>query len=257
MLPRIDLDARLRLIEDSGARLVRWAESAGLGAPVPTCPGWSVADLVAHQGMVHRWATANLVGGDAPFEDEPAVLASVGSRRLADWFREGVAGLLTTLTEVDPDVDAPVLLNDAGPPRDFWARRQSHETTMHAIDALAALLGRTPSAEEAEIAAATAVDGIDELVCGFMTRERPSLRSPDGYVLAVDPQDSPCTWTLQIGPGPVVTERTARADAEATFSGTAAQLYLGLWNRGDEVSTSGRPGVLEAWRGQQRVRWSR
>ena len=42
------------------------------------------------------------------------------------------------------DVEALVFLNDAPAPREFWARRQCHETTMHAVDALAASLGRPP-----------------------------------------------------------------------------------------------------------------
>jgi hypothetical protein len=45
-------------------------------------------------------------------------------------------------------------------------------------------------------------------------------------------------------------------DPQATFSGTAAELYLGLWNRGSELLATGRPGVLEAWRDRQRIRWS-
>jgi hypothetical protein len=38
-------------------RMAVWARSAGPDAPVPTCPGWTVRDLLAHQGMVHRWAS--------------------------------------------------------------------------------------------------------------------------------------------------------------------------------------------------------
>jgi uncharacterized protein (TIGR03083 family) len=36
------------------ADLVRGAD---LAQPVPTCPGWTLADLVRHTGRVHRWAT--------------------------------------------------------------------------------------------------------------------------------------------------------------------------------------------------------
>src|SRR5665648_561232 len=48
--------------------LAAWAEAAGMSAAVPTYPGWTVADLVAHQGMVHRWAASNLRldGADIP-----------------------------------------------------------------------------------------------------------------------------------------------------------------------------------------------
>ncbi len=38
------------------------AEAAGLEAAVPTTPDWDVRRLVAHQGMVHRWATGHLLG---------------------------------------------------------------------------------------------------------------------------------------------------------------------------------------------------
>ena len=34
------------------------ATTAGLGADRPTTPDWDVRRLVAHQGLVHRWATA-------------------------------------------------------------------------------------------------------------------------------------------------------------------------------------------------------
>ena len=29
--------------------------TAELGAAVPSCPGWSVRDLVVHLGNLHRW----------------------------------------------------------------------------------------------------------------------------------------------------------------------------------------------------------
>ena len=44
--------------------------------------------------------------------------------------------------------------------------------------------------------------------------------------------------------------------ADAVLEGTAAQLYLGLWNRGNEITETGPIGVLEQWRRMQRVRWS-
>jgi len=39
-------------------------------------------------------------------------------------------------------------------------------------------------------------------------------------------------------------------------TGTAAQLYLGLWNRGTEITSAGRTDVLDRWHRVQRVRWS-
>ena len=224
---------------------------------MPTCPDWDVADLVAHQGMIHRWARANLLAEEAPFGLESEVIDAVGRDGLAAWFREGVDLLIESLRSVPGDVPAMVFLADAGQPRDFWARRQAFETTIHAVDALAAELGRTPSAHEVGLDHEFALDGIDELLCGFMPRNRSELRSDDPYAIAVQPDDSERGWRLLVSPGPVVTERAGRVrhDADATITGTAAELLLGLWNRGDDLTIAGRPGVLDAWRRLQRVRW--
>jgi hypothetical protein len=36
----------------------------------------------------------------------------------------------------------------------------------------------------------------------------------------------------------------------------ARALYLGLWNRGEELAATGNPDVLDQWRRDMRVRWS-
>ena len=96
--------------------------------------------------------------------------------------------LLDTLRSVPDDVRAMVFLKDAPPPRRFWARRQAHETTIHAVDALAASLGGCPTSDESAgalpIDAELAVDGIDELVSGFMPRGRPKIAGDEPFVLA-------------------------------------------------------------------------
>jgi hypothetical protein len=42
----------------------------------------------------------------------------------------------------------------------------------------------------------------------------------------------------------------------AVFSGSAAQLYLSLWNRADEITASGPGDLVEQWRASVRVNWS-
>ena len=69
------VDRHLTGIEDAVARLGAWADRAGAEAPVPTCPGWTVRDLLAHQGMVHRWATAVVLGDDPRAVDDAALEA--------------------------------------------------------------------------------------------------------------------------------------------------------------------------------------
>src|SRR5690606_33354539 len=128
---------------------------------------------------------------------------------------------LATLRTVDPDVPATVFLNDAPRPRDFWARRQAHETTIHSTDALAAALGRVPSADEAGTGADLALDGIDELLTGFFTRGRSRLAEGDPFTIAVTPTDSDKDWTVRVSDGRMVTQRLRSAEADAVFTGSA------------------------------------
>ena len=55
-------DQHLAALRDAVSAFARHAQEAGLDVPVPTCPDWTVRRLIGHQGMVHRWAAANLRG---------------------------------------------------------------------------------------------------------------------------------------------------------------------------------------------------
>jgi hypothetical protein len=60
---------------------------------------------------------------------------------------------------------------------------------------------------------------------------------------------------MTIAEGRVSTERLRTQGADTVLTGTAAQLYLGLWNRGDEIVATGRDGFVERWHEVQRIRW--
>ncbi|GAB6986570.1 maleylpyruvate isomerase family mycothiol-dependent enzyme [Nocardioides pyridinolyticus] len=226
---------------------VRYADRAGLGAPVPTCPDWTVRDLVAHQGMVHRWA-ASLVRGEADVEPDAFEAAGRADPDPLEWLRDGVIELAEALTAAPDDVRAPVFLNDAPGPREFWARRQCHETTVHAVDALAASLGRSPDATETWIERDLAVDGIDELLGGFLARPRSRLRCEEDAVLVVAPDDAADWWLVRLSPRPPVTTRLVGTsatvpDADWTLEGSAVDLYLSLWNRTSRQALGDRAAV--------------
>ena len=155
------------------------AARAGLGAPVPTCPGWTVLDLVAHQGMVHRWA-AGCVRGEVADEERCAGIEREGleSPDPLTWLDEGARDLLSALAFAPADLDVWFFLRDAPGPRHGWARRQCHETTIHAVDAMAAARGSVPSASETWISPRLAADGVDELIMGFVPRRRTGLQLP-------------------------------------------------------------------------------
>lgn len=257
---RLGFEQHVDVVRAAGERLATLVAEVDLGAPVPTCPRWTVADLLAHQTMVHRWAAAHVAGGDP--EAVPSkrdLLASVPDLRAH--YRGGLVLLLDALRAAPADLRAMTFLRDAPAPREFWARRQAHETTVHAVDSQSAALGRAPTALEAAAAGITpevALDGLDELLCGFVTRGRSKTVLATPATVHVRPTDVDEEWTMQVADSITTTHRaTTQDDGDAVLSGTGTQLYLGLWNRGDEVVGRGRGReVLAAWRKGQRVTWS-
>ncbi|MEJ7630858.1 MAG: maleylpyruvate isomerase family mycothiol-dependent enzyme [Nocardioidaceae bacterium] len=191
--------AHLDALRCHGSLLAERAVRAGLDAEVPSCPDWTVAHLLAHQSMVHRWIAAHVRGEDReglPDEDR------IRSRELdlVAYYRDGHRALVAALSESPETLTAKVFLRDAASPRGFWTRRQAHETSIHAVDALAAQLGRLPTAHEAAIDVAFAVDGVDELVRGFLPGNASSLYAEEPFVIGVRPTDSERAWTIRVGP---------------------------------------------------------
>lgn len=252
----LDFDAYADGIADAGVVLHANAVRAGLDAPVPTCPGWTVRDLLAHQGMVHRWATEIVRGTDARAIDTGALerdgLAAVD---VVDWVDDGIEALLRTLDRADPYGKVWFFLHDAPPGPIGWARRQCHETTVHAVDALAAALGRAPDPDEVWFGAELAADGIDELLTGFLPRPKTRLRLEEPLRVHVVPDDADAAWTLELGPEGARCTRDRRDQPDTSVTGTAVGVYLGLWNRGRHLRETGRP-LLDLWSDVQRITWS-
>jgi uncharacterized protein (TIGR03083 family) len=226
------------------------ATTAGLETAVPTTPDWDVRRLLAHQGLVHRWATGHVLGHEVdPDEIEHEGLTAVDP--LA-WFRAGADRLLTAIEEAPDELEALVFLTDAPTPKHFWARRQCHETTVHAVDALSAVLGRYPRAADTWIDRQVALDGIDELLTGFLPRPRSRLRAEEPMTIAVIPEDAEERWLVAISSQRPVTARgLGDEDADVVLRGSAVALYLTLWNRSDEVSDE----RLDLWAESVRVTW--
>lgn len=242
------------LFFDAMVAFVRNAESAGLDAEVPTCPGWTVRDLVAHQGMVHRWAAALLRGEDVP-EPEAFERAGLADPDPLEWLRDGAIELAQTLSDAPDDVQAPVFLKEAPAPRAFWARRQCHETTIHAVDALAAALGRPPTADEVWFGDELALDGIDELLVGFLQRGRSRLRAdPAGTFVVIAGGRK---WSLALSPdAPAVTTRAEIGSGWSPWlvSGSPVEVYLQLWNRATPPQApAGR--LPDGWRELSAISW--
>ncbi len=266
MSGRFTVGPLLDELSSQANRLVREVDRVLLSDRVPTCPQWTVRDLVGHLGGVHRWATTIVEGAhqhDLPAA-EKAVLFEVppdaGSMAsLMEWFKSGADRLVEVLRVAPEDLLAFVFLKNAPPARHFWARRQAHETAIHRIDALSVRLGRMPSTAEADIDGAFAVDGIDELIRGFVPRRSGLLRTDEPFQVTIAPTDVDVSWTVLVSDQPAVVTTAADGAArgsQARLTGTAAALYLGLWNRGDDIAETGTVDALGHWREQVRVRWA-
>jgi uncharacterized protein (TIGR03083 family) len=251
-------------LDRATAQLAADAAAAGLDAAVPTCPGWTVRDLVVHVGMAHRWAAAILSG--VPVDeagDEAAIAAEAqAAADLFGWLADGSAHLRSLIEGSAQDLRVFFFLKDAPPARVAWARRQCHETAIHAVDARAARLGRAVDLADEGVAPELAADGVDELLTGFVPRKSSMLRSPTPISVLVEATDLERSWLLQVGPDPVVTTPGGAVAhgsrppgiPDVHLQGSARELYLGLWNRG-QLSGRGADAFVAQWREEQRVRW--
>ena len=246
MSARMDFDAYGEAIGNGAAVIRDHAKRAGLDAAVITCPQWQVLDLVAHVGMVHRWV-AGLLRSDQV--DADAVLAEgLASSDPLQWLDDGMVGLLQAL------VDAPAAVSESGPARVATARKMAHATSIHAVDAMSASLGRAPSAGEVWFRAAHAADGIDSLLSLGVTQSQSRVRSEQQRAVAVVPDDITDAWTVQISPEPAVVVPEIRPDATTVWHGSAVDLYLHLWNRGGDIREEGTP-YCDEWRELSALQW--
>ncbi len=256
----VEIDEHLDALEREGSLLGDVAAASDLDATVPTCPEWTVRDLVRHIGDVHRWAGAHVAerrtervrGLEALFGPLPA------DDELIDWYRAGHARLLEILRTADPDVECYSFLPAPSPLR-FWARRQAHETAIHRADAESASGAITPYAP------AFAADGVDELLLGFFGR-RPADRSgpDDGSVedtagsLHLRADDVGRDWLIRASAtGLTTSDGAGDGDPDCSVRGTASDLYLLLWNRRtvDGLDVLGDPTVLREWRENAVITW--
>jgi uncharacterized protein (TIGR03083 family) len=252
----VEISRYIDALDTDGRLLLDAAKASGLGAPVPTCPGWMVRDLLAHVRYVHRWATAYVAGAlteRVPEPDEAELLADApdGDALLTE-VAQGHLELVRALAAAPVDLRCWTFL-PAPSPLAMWARRQAHETAIHRLDAELAA-GRSPVRFDAEFA----VDGVDELLLGFLGRGQPSTK--DEVVLGtigLEASDGPQRWSVRLLTESVETTRGVTA-CELRVRATAADLYRLLWNRPPSSAPSmiGLVDLFGTWPERIRVSWS-
>lgn len=234
----------LGAIRGNATALVDAAEAAGLDSRVPSCPEWSVADLLEHIGYVHRWAAANCARAptDPYIGSRDLGIAAPEPDGLPSWVREGASDLADTLASRPPETPAWTWL----PPATFgfWRRRQAQETAVHRVDAQLAAGVVEP------IDGPLAADGIDEwlsLVPNLPWVEEKITGA--GETIHLHCTDLDGEWLVRLEPTGLELERR-HAKGDVAARGTASDLHCWLTGRGpvERLEVFGDTALLERWR---------
>ncbi|MFD9699373.1 maleylpyruvate isomerase N-terminal domain-containing protein [Lentzea sp. NPDC059081] len=231
-------------IEKQASALRSAAVQAGPDAPVPSCPEWTVLDLVRHIAEVHTWAAEAVVtapdAGRPDWHEAPA-----GWDEALAWWDNGSGLLVSRLRSVP--LDSPSWTFKGSQVAAFWARRQAHETAIHRLDAELATGHEPPTLLfDSELAA----DGIDEHLTVMVPRQLDRGRTIDRTgTLVVHAADAGRTWEVFLAAGEplVVTDVLDSAvDADVTVAGTADAVYRALWGRPSHAIVTGDESLLAA-----------
>ncbi len=214
-----------------------------LTVAVPTCPDWTLADLVEHTGFVHRWQAA--VVRDAPDSFPDSATWRHGpaeGQALSDWFRAGVDDAVAAMSDVDPGAPRWTW---AGPGTAAWySRRIAQETSVHRIDAELAA-GAAPGPVDPDFA----VDGVDEMCDVFIPRAKGQPIGGHGETLHLHATDADGEWLFTMHADRVDVAR-GHAKGDAAVRGAASDLLLLVWGReplGD-LETFGDAAVVARFR---------
>lgn len=222
-------------------------------APVPSCPDWTVGDLLRHLGSIYQWVRGHAgrgvtdppagpatVPADAPAATDPAVIS---------WFEDQQTTLLGFLDALDPDLPAWNRVPQAKTAV-FWHRRMAHETALHRWDIQVAT--GLPEPIETKLAGDTVTEVLDTTL-HTQRRQGPTDVSGVVHLIASDLGQE---WYVRLrGEGVALLDTDTLLDddehpARAAASGTASDLALALWGRVslDILETAGDERLLDALR---------
>jgi uncharacterized protein (TIGR03083 family) len=223
----------LRLMDERSAAF-RAAVSAApsLDVPVPTCPEWTLFDLVQHLGEGrHRWAVTVAAGpADAP----PVISAPPPPREreaLLAWFTASTQELLDALRDAGPDRGCWTWWGPSQSPQTTGAvaRHQLQQVAVHTYDAQVTVGAPQPLPDE------VALDGVDEFLTTCVATTAPWPHQP--AIVDYHAIGGP-SWRLWFSADGARTARLATPaapeDSEAGYvsaRGTADELVMFFYGR--------------------------
>lgn len=219
---------------------------ADLTARVPSCPDWTVKDLVEHTAMVYLHKVAATELGREDMADWPPPLP--GDTPLEAF--ENAYAKLTEMFATHDASDHSGTWYDADQTVGFWIRRMAQETVIHRRDAELAIGEPTPAPSD------LAIDGIAELLDIFIAYPthkwneecKPVLEPADGESFLVDAAGT--RWLAEIGLAGVEVSRPGHVPKTTVrISGSPSALLFWLWHRDahsdGRVDVDGDPAAIE------------
>ncbi|PRX98897.1 maleylpyruvate isomerase family mycothiol-dependent enzyme [Allonocardiopsis opalescens] len=233
--------------------LVELLGGADLSAPVPTCPGWSLADLLRHIGGNLR-TVGTAVRTGRPVDDPATQVAELdgpsgtGLGALAPWLTEAADAFAAAVRAAEPAATATVW--GFGDRVDGWARRAAHDIAVHRADAALAI------GADYALAPELAADAVDELLDMAAAGMFPGLErlAEHGSALHLHATDTVpelrAEWLLEFG-AEGFGWRRAHQRADTAVRGPLTELLLVLYRRRpattDRVEVIGSAPLLDAW----------
>ncbi len=191
--------------------------TAGPQAPVPGCPGWTVADLQYHMYEVQYGWNRVTTERRSGFEglNWPARPAD---EHLAALLRGEHAGYTAMLASFPSDTSIWTWTGQ----QDFaWLiRRMAQEAAVHRVDAQQAAGNTSP------IDPTLASDGIDEFLEFFLNTRHGAVNGS----VHIHCTDVAGEWTIREGEGGFVVTRE-HAKGDCAIRGAASDILLALWRR--------------------------
>jgi len=253
-MPQLNAERYVAEIEAGTAGLVEILAEYDQSLPIPTCPGWTLRQLVTHVGRAHRWAaeiTRTRSDAFIPFRAVPDGKLPDDRAEQCAWLRAGAARIIDAVREAGSDL----VWSFIGPaPAGFWIRRMAHETLVHRADAQLAAGAEPEPVIEAEVAA----DAIDEwlmlLTGGLGNSGERTKALPAAAGLHIHATDDGLggrgEWMIRHEAGGLTVE-PGHGEGDAALTGPAASLLLVLMRRrpvsDPAVTVYGDSAVVDGW----------
>ncbi len=228
----METSAYLDAVAEQTKTFADWVNGKDVAAPVPTCPKWTLADLVDHVGSTQRMVA--LLVGRRMTEPADAFAGYIPAPADSSQWGAYLNGTLAEAVEAFEGVadDEPVWDPsgaNAGVP--FWSRRLFGEMSVHRADAAASVGAQYELPPEQSVEATE--DWLDTMTSQGYWENRPDFADAmrgNGETLHFHATDASGEWLARREQDRVALERT-HGDANVTVSGPATDLLLVLSRR--------------------------